>query len=214
MKLKLFLILLLALLLNACSEPDHPTISLYLAVQRGDIDQVERHLYWSSDINKPFPDGRYPLQDAAENGRIIMLKLLLKNGAKVDLTDASGQTALQLAVLAGRTRTAEELLKAGAHLDASALLLKAARAGVQDRDVVRFLNAHGADLDAGDKRGDTALIIATASGNNRLVHHLVEQGADVNRRNRDGVSAFDIAQRDGATNLQQFLLRNGATHSQ
>ena len=214
MKSKLSLSLLLALLLSACGAPDRPTVSLYLAVQRGDIDQVERHLHWGTDINQPFPDGRYPLQDAAEKGRIILLKLLLKSGAKVDVTDAAGMTALQLAVLGGRTRTAEELLKAGATLDASALLLQAAKAGVQDRDVVRFLKTHGADLDRADEDGDTALIIATASGNHRLVHHLVEQGADVNRRNREGLSALDIAQRNDATDLQQFLLRNGATHSQ
>lgn len=208
------ILLLLSLLAGGCGAPDRPTVSLYLAVQRGDIDQVERHLHWGSDINQPFPSGRMPLHDAAEKGRIVLVKLLLKHGATVDATDSAGRTPLQLAILTGRTQVAAELLRAGAQLDASALMLDAARAGVEDRDVVRFLGKHGANLNATDEHGNSALLIAIAKGNHRLVHHLVEQGADVNLRNHEGRTALDIATRNNAVDMQQFLLRNGAVLGQ
>jgi len=206
----LTLVLLPLLLLGGCSAPDEPTVPLYAAVQRGDIDQLERHIYWDTDINQPFPSGRYPLHDAAEKGRIIMLGMLIRNGAELEANDAAGRTALDLAVLNGRTQAAEVLIKAGARLDSSSLLLEAALRGVEDRDIVRFLKSQGADLDATDEQGNTALMIATSRGNHRLAHHLVEQGADLQLRNEDGQSALDIASERGALEIQEFLLRNGA----
>lgn len=204
------MILLGSLLLGGCAEPDKPTISWFLAVQRGDIDQVERHIHWGSDINEVFPSGRTALHDAAEKGRMILIELLLKNQAEVDKLDVAGHSPLDVAVLNGRTQAAEILIKAGAAYDPSRQLLMAARQGVEDRDVVRFLKANGANLDTTDENGNTALMIATSLNNHRLVTHLVEQGADVNLRNRGGKSALHIARQIGATQISHQLERNGA----
>jgi ankyrin repeat protein len=210
MKRSTLIFVLPALLLGACTAPEEPTVPLYAAVQRGDIEQVERHIHWDTDINAPFPGGRYPIHDAAEKGRIIMLDMLIRSGAELEVSDAAGRTALDLAVLNGRTQAAEVLLRAGAQLDASALLLEAARRGAEDRDIVRFLKSHGANLDVTDEQGNTALMIATSRGNHRLAHHLVEQGADLQVRNLAGQSALDISAERGAMEIHEFLLRNGA----
>lgn len=207
-------LLIMLATLNACSAPDRPTIPLFLAMQRGDIDQVERHLYWGADINEPFPNGSYPIDYAAAQGQVVMLQLLLKHGADTSVETPDGRTALQLALLAGRTRTAEVLLKAGAKMDPSALLLQVAKANISDRDVVRFLTRHGADINATDGAGNTALIIATRLGNHRLVHHLIEQGANVALRNHQDQTALDIARRQGARNIARFLEQNGAVTDQ
>jgi len=204
------IILSLALLLQGCGAPDKPTVSLYLAVQRGDIEQVERHIYWGTDLNSAFPNGRYPIHDAADIGRIILLKELIGNGAQLDVVDSAGRTAIDLAILSGRTQAAEVLVAAGAGYDASQLLLLAAQNDATDRDIVRFLATHGANLEATDEQGNTPLIIATSRGNHRLVHHLVEQGAPINTRNTEGRSALDVASDIGATEIESFLLRNGA----
>lgn len=58
-KLKWFT-MLFALLLAACSEPDKPTIALNLAVERGDINQIERHVQTGSDINRPNNRVKHP----------------------------------------------------------------------------------------------------------------------------------------------------------
>ena len=78
-----------------------------------DLDQLERHIHWESDINALLPNGQYPLHVAAEKGRIIMVKTLLKHGAGIDRETAEGDTALDLAILTGRTQIAEILLDAG-----------------------------------------------------------------------------------------------------
>jgi ankyrin repeat protein len=200
----------LIVFLTGCSEPDRPTITLYLAVQRGDLDQLARHIHWGSDINAVLPNGQYPMHTAAEQGRIIMAKELLKHGADIDQPNADGDTPLDLAILNGRTQLAELLLARGATLDASALLLKAAAVGVTDRDTIRILIQHGADTEQRNAAGDTALLIAIRQDNHRLASHLVQQGADVNVRTANGTSALDLARELDAGELISLLRRQGA----
>jgi ankyrin repeat protein len=207
---KLLTLLLLSLLLTACSKPERPTIPLYLAVQRGDLDQVERHIYWGSNMEALNPDGQRPLHVAAAQGYVVMVRKLLEHGVQVDAPDAAGHTALQLAVLGGRTQVADELLAHGARLDADTLLLEAAKQGTPDRDVVRFLVRHGADLQARDATGDTALLIAIRGNHLRLAHHLVVNGADVNVSNAQGRSALSLALQLDEPELAALLKRYGA----
>ncbi len=196
--------------LAGCSEPDRPSVTLYLAVQRGDLDQLERHIYWQTDINAMLPNGQYPLQVAARKGRIIMVKTLLKHGAEIDRRNADGDSALDLAILAGRTQIAEILIANGAELDASALLIKAAETGVTDRDTVRFLLERGADTEQRSTSGDTPLLIAISQDNHRLATHLVNAGADVDAKTADGESALTRARGRNATELVSLLERFGA----
>lgn len=201
----------LSFLLLACDALDEPTISLYLAVQRGDIDQLERHIHWQSDINAPFPDGRYPLHEAADKGRAIIVQRLLKHQVELDVQDQTGRTPIDLAVLAGRIQVAQILRGAGAELDASRLLLWVAEQQVMDRDIVRFLAEQAADLETTNAQGDTALLIAVRRANHRLVAHLIELGADVNARDQQGASALQIARQQNLREIEQRLLRHGAS---
>lgn len=202
-------VLLLALA-TGCGEPDRPSISLFLAVQRGDLNQLERHIYWGSDIDVVQPNGLYPLHIAAEKGRIILVRTLLDHGVTLDRTTATGDSALDLAVLAGRTQIADLLLARGAELKPTVLLLKAATAGVTDRDIIRFLIEHGADTEQRDPNGDTPLLIAIRNNNHRLAAHLVQQGADVNVQDAQGESALVLAGRLGEQDLLSLLRRQGA----
>ena len=61
--MKPFLIPLLILILSlaACGQPDPPTIGLYPAIHRGDINQIERHIKSGTDINQVDADGNRPL---------------------------------------------------------------------------------------------------------------------------------------------------------
>lgn len=203
-------LLLSTLLLGACSKPDQPSIPLSLAIQRGDVDQLERHMYWGTDMETPDANGQRPLHIAAERGNVVIVRKLLDHGVQIDAPDAAGHTALQLAVLAGRTQAADLLLKRGARLDADALLLAAARAGTPDRDVVRYLVKHGADTETRGPDGDTPLLLAVCGRHLRLARHLVDAGADVNVRDAKGVSALALARRNGANELASMLERYGA----
>jgi hypothetical protein len=58
---------------------------------------------------------------------------------------------------------------------------------------VRRLIAAGADANAQDRLGDTALILASQLGSVETVQALLDAGASRKLRNRDGVAASDAA---------------------
>ncbi len=207
----LIAMILLSGLIIACDAQDRPTVSLYLATQRGDLDQLERHLHWDSDINQPFPDGRYPLHVVAEQGKISLLEALLDHQADLTVRDKSDLTPVAVAIMQGHIHAAEVLLDAGSVIDASVLLLLAAQQGSQDRDVVRFLIQQGADPEATDVAGNTPLLIAIQQHNHRLVAHLLAQGANVNARNAQGQTALALAQQQQLETIQHRLRRYGAS---
>lgn len=209
MRLLAALLLPIALLLG-CSEPDRPSIPLYLAVQRDDIDQLERHMFWGSNMEAPDPQGRRPLHVAAAKGNVVMVRKLLKHGVQTDARDDAGHTALELAILAGRTQVADVLLEGGATLDGDRLMVEAARRGNPDRDVVRYLVRQGANVETRDADGDTPLLLAVRGGHLRLARHLVDVGADVNVRDAQGVSALEIAEQRSLTEMAAMLRRYGA----
>lgn len=205
--------LLVALLstLGGCSKPDRPTLALYPALERGDLDQIGRHIYWDSDINAVIaPNGRRPLHIAAETGRIVITRLLLDNHAEIDAADSEGRTPLFLAVMAGRTQVAQLLIDRGARLEPDQLLHAAVEKGVSDRDVIRFLTAQGAKVDTVDASGETPLIRATRLGEREMAKLLIAQGADVNVRDAQGRSALAWAKQGGHEEIVRLLLRNGA----
>ena len=210
MKTAILLVLLL-FALTGCENPEKPTVPLYLAMQRGDIEQIERHIRWGSDMNQLDRDGYAPLHVAVRNGRTAIVRLLLKNGVDVARKDARGHDALYHAVLGWQLRIADLLLKAGVNMDANALLLAAVRQGVSEREVYRYLSQHRADMNLRDTNGDTPLLLAIRQGNHKQAKHLVSFGADVTVKDARGKTALAIANSLGLRDIAQLLQRNGAT---
>ena len=196
--------------LTACSPPDEPTIGLYLAIHRGDIDQIERHIQWDSDINQVDADGRRPLHVAAERGRLAVVRLLIKHGADLDALDRQGNTALYSAVMAGRTQVALLLIKNDSSIDADQLLNQAVANGVTDRDVIRFLLDQGAEINHQDEMGRTPLIMAISYDNRIMVKLLIANGADVNKPDSSGKTPLMLANERKITEIIRLLKRNGA----
>ncbi|BAO44764.1 ankyrin repeat domain-containing protein [Thiolapillus brandeum] len=204
-------LVLLLFLLAGCDRPEKPTVPLYLAMQRGDIEQIERHIAWGSDMNRLNRDGFTPLQVAVRNGRTAIVKLLLKQGVDVGVKDAQGHDALYHAILGSHLRIADLLLKSGADMDASALLQAAAHQGISEREIYRYLSRHGADMNLRDENGDTPLLVAVRQGNHKLAKHLVSFGADVTITDARGKTPLAIANSLGLRDIAQLLQRNGAT---
>ncbi len=130
-------------------------------------------------------EGTTPLMRAAKNGDVAAMRVLMAHGADASLKQKNGTTALMLASGVGRGTgvfakdyaTEAELLAAVKFLvelgvDAGVDINAANDAGqtalhiaAQASDgIVKYLVEHGANLDAKDKQGRTALDVAMGKG--------------------------------------------------
>ena len=124
-------------------------MSLVQAAANGKIDEVRRLLEKKTNGNL---SARIPeaFMWAVLLGHRDIVRLLLENGADVNLQNETGESALLFAVEKG-------------NLDISRLLLE-----------------HGAKVDLEDNFGLTPLILATRKRNLDLVRLLLEHGAVIN----------------------------------
>jgi ankyrin repeat protein len=89
----------------------------------------------------------------------------------------------------------------------NAALVQAPLAGVDE--VARLLD-EGADVDASDDNGYTALLVAASRGDLDLVRLLLDRDATVNATNRLGHTALMLASTEGHSEVAQMLLDRGA----
>ena len=201
---------LLILLFAGCSSPDEPTIGFYLAIHRGDLNQIERHIHWGTNINQADANGDPPLHVAARQGRYVIAKLLIGKGAEIDALDPTEHSALHAALMTGRTQIADLLIESGAAIDADRLLDETVTNRVNDRDVLNFLIRQGANPNHIDTAGKTPLINAILDDNRVLSRMLISHGADVNQQDAGGKRPLQHAEASRNPEIIQLLGRNGA----
>jgi ankyrin repeat protein len=123
--------------------------------------------------------GATPLLLAANAADIHLMRLLLEHGADAHVKLNNGTTMLMLAV--GITRAL------GASWVTENQAMEAARLALE----------LGADVNAANVTGDTAMHAAAYSGYNTIVPFLMEKGASLNPKNRQGNTPFLIANGQG-----------------
>ncbi|MDN4163987.1 ankyrin repeat domain-containing protein [Cytophagales bacterium LB-30] len=79
--------------------------------------------------------------------------------------------------------------------------------------VVEWLIENGADPNATDKMGNTALMGTCFKGFTKLAELLIEKGTHINHRNAEGATALIYAATFGQTAIAQLLLAKGADAS-
>eukprot|EP00795_Rhopilema_esculentum_P010487 gene10487-19198_t len=94
-----------------------PTNSLlHSAVVEGDVELVQRLLLDDpTSVNKLGLEGTAPIHEAAINGDLQCLELLIRYGADLEVKDKCKRTALEYAVFAGNFDCAALLLRFGAN---------------------------------------------------------------------------------------------------
>ncbi|XP_049843243.1 ankyrin repeat domain-containing protein 65-like [Schistocerca gregaria] len=132
-------------------------------------------------------EGDRKLIQAAQQGALEQLPLLLAAGADVRMRDASGQTALHWAADKGHLQVARCLLEGGAEADArdggqSTPLHVAALYG--HTGLVQLLLESKADPNARNELGRTPLHFAAVFGHEESAAALLEAGADREVRDR------------------------------
>lgn len=136
------------------------------------------------------------LMYASLNGHVECVRLLIENGAEVNVKSRSNWRF----VFAGHTEFAYGIQ----YRSGRTALMNAALRG--HADIAQILLAKGADVNAKTSSGWTALMAAAAMGHGDVVRILCEKGADVKTRDKDyGVTALRLATDKGHDNIVEIL---------
>jgi uncharacterized protein len=196
--------------LNGCSNPPEPTITLARAVSIGDLDQLERNLYWGADPNQTDSAGLTPLHVAAQKDSLVMSRILVRHQANLEAQDSQGYTPLLKALIARNTIIADFLVKSGARLEPDKALHITASLGSADRDVIDFLLKRGASLDSQDEDGNTPLHIAILNDQRVVVKYLINRGARLDISNKASLTPLALAIAQHKPNIERLLRQFGA----
>ncbi len=180
-----------------CSVADARALDdeLINAVDRKDVMSAQELIHLGADVDARDGLGFPVLMTAARRGSLALVKLLIDNGADVDLEaqdpyfiDFSGATALMWAAEDGHLDIVEFLLDNGADVyfwSQTFIPTALLRAAVNGRtEVVRSLLDHGADVEQ-SVDGKTALFFAAREGDEDTVRLLLDYGADVHAKQRE-----------------------------
>ena len=112
----LLLTTIVTVVLVGCG-PTVPDISMYDAVEAGNIEAVKQHLAAGTDVNAKDKDGWTPLHPASYEGHVEIVELLIGKGAdvnaKVEFGSFQGKTPLDTANNRSRTEIVNLLRKHG-----------------------------------------------------------------------------------------------------
>ena len=181
------------------------------AIKRGFLQQVRFLIEYGHSVNAPDERRRTPLINCAliedEKWGAGLARLLLEKGARISLRDRRGLNALHYACVYDRPMIVEVYLNA---LDFELTLVDkfgntalhyAANIGSLDicKLLVDVYKRYFLDIDIGNRRGETPLIMAWKAGHFECGNLLVDEcQADINRKDIDGVSAnrwFEVSLR-------------------
>lgn len=171
---------------------------LHSAASRGDIETVLSLLDQGGNVNEIGPNHWPLVVRAAVDGHTALVAKLLERGAERDACDGEGKTALHWAALRGRTEVVELLLDRGCQVDLRDVLgqytpLHLAVSHTYDaraQSTIALLLSRGADINARNIWGATALNSAAFRDDTALIHFLIDRGADVNARAENGKTAL------------------------
>lgn len=177
------------------------------------VEFAETLIKHGADVNKRAGQGRSyrtPLSYAAESNNLAVAKLLISHGADVD-DGGGGASPLSAAGANGDfVEMAQLLVDNGAKVDAPSppLIFAAGRGNIK---VTNYLLAQGANPNATDKNGVTALYSAAGSDYGAsTAEALLKHGANVDATYLSGLTALHQAASQGATKVMEVLLAHGA----
>jgi len=218
---------------NVNAAESDGTTALHWAVQRDDLDLVDRLIKAGANVNAKNDYGSSPMSEAALNGKAAIIDRLLKAGADVESANSDGQTALMVIARSSNVDAAKLLLSRGAKVNAvekfheqTALMWACAQS---QPAMVRVLVDAGADVNARSRvnnwerqvtaearaiarpsGGLTPLLYAARQGCTECVKILAEAGADLDLGDPDNVSPLLMASLNGRWEVSKYLISKGA----
>lgn len=189
--------------------------SLFVAIEHNDIAEVQTMLSAGVDPNITDADGFIPLMYAAQKGNIAMMTILLDAGANVFAKDNGGKL-LEFAIDSNSADVITILFDKGVTFSREEIgqaLVLTAHVVDNPHDclaMVKILLENGADVNAHNNQGTTALTYAAVKGKAEVVEALLIAGANPNARDNDTETVLMWAAAVGHTSIIQRLLQAGA----
>ena len=179
-------------LLDAGTDANHVSSAghtpLHIAVTKSNIDLVSLLLDQNININSATIDGKTPLHIAVEQGDEDIIQKLLSHDANPRFKDAPGNTSLHLAVKV-KQETRSQFVKKGSSYT-SPYPTSYHTCSIQ---AVEAIIEHGADVNAVNNIGQTALWFACVDGQDSFVKILLDTGAEPNIVDKYGDSCLHAA---------------------
>ncbi len=194
---------------------DWGSTPLHFATASGNVEVVQMLIGAGADVRATNDVGVTPLHRAIRSPQVA--QLLLSRGAKVEMADARGRTALHWTACDSEDcrAVAGVLVDRGANVNAAdhegRTPLHLAAVGGREGIAAELLR-RGADANAPDQFHVSPLHLAAAHrGLNPMVGALVSGGAKIDARDDFGCTALHDAARVGASETIAMLLRSGAS---
>jgi len=180
--------------------------------------------------NKEGPLGRTPLMYAAKTGDLAKLQFLLSKNANITKKTSADEDIMHMAAIGGNAHIIRLLhsrgvtLNSRGHNEETPLMYACFFKKVE---AVRALCELGADVNAEDSHGKTALFFTVYDGtpenlpaklkylgvftqeNRDIIHELLRRGANINKQTLSGMTVLMVAAQESPDSIR-FLLENGA----
>lgn len=168
------------------------------AMDHENIDLIELLLQNGANVNSKTSTKDTILFKALEKKNIDVVKLLLTHGAKVNILGQNGDSPLTYAIENCDCQMVDTLLQNGANVNFKNSnhdipLIVAVDNPRENLEIVKILVQCGANLDAQDSYGNTALHLAVKNEDLELVKYLVEKIPNYLIKNKQEMTVIDIA---------------------
>jgi ankyrin repeat protein len=176
--------------------------ALFFAVEGNHALVAQRLIERGADVNLAGRSGVTPVAAAAYRGNDTIVEELLTHGADDRAPDQTGKPPIVYAAAGARFDVVTRLLARNIDINARypndlTLLMWASgpdESGSESQalKVVQLLLDAGANINDGDARGRTALMIAAEGGRAEIAYLLLARGADPSLRDKTGKRAADL----------------------
>lgn len=191
---------------------------IFKAVRDNDIEKIKEML--KKDPNLAVLKDQYErtaLHPAAYAGKLDICKILIENGADVNINSLVG-TALHRACFRNNKEVVKLLLdnNADINLQNSTGTVIHTVALVDAPDIAELLIKRGGDVNTLNNGGLSPLYYAISNGSNRsdeMAVLLIKNGANVNLKSAQGESLLQVAADNGFTKVARLMIEKGADKS-
>lgn len=208
--------------INLTPEDAKKSQLLYAGIEKGCLKLIVELLKHGADVNTRSLKAGFttPLHSAVKYQQLEIAKLLISYKADINVQDICSKTPIFYAIESANFKMTKLLLTHQANISYMPNLLHIA---VQNdfKDIVEALLQHGADVNASDKDGNTALLFTCKTkktGNNKIKGEiaklLLSKGANVDAQTKTGETTLHAAIQGEFTEVvETVLMYNGNVNS-